>query len=612
MRISKDERGLTLMETMASLTVFAIITVGITPLLASSLRGSALSRSGTIAKDVALQSMERLRGLPFYIAYQSQTKKVDLLDMYFPCADPALDPLKGCTGEGTRSYNSATGTFTVTCGSSTTVGPSCAVPIPSGYSVSYATRFVRGDGTTLESPLSTYKRNPGTSEGALDTPPSQLVDVTVTARWTFGGAPQTYVLRSLLGDRKFGPIKMAALGRVAYGVQAQTGFQHTAGDAAFSDLTGTAGNTESRSQTRLVSSARQSVRGSEITLIRRPESTETEGAHLTGSPLLGVVTDLSAPPTQVQAPNPKTGAGGTLSHPNLSANDQIAFSSTTESENVSLGVTTGLPAAAGGFEFQAASGDITGLGYFWMHNQADPLQNELLKLDLTKKVFSLKSQSSLQMSGSSSVNTTPVGIGREVRAKANLDIELIRAMPVVYLPGAEDERHVLIIKDFTARLDCKAAGDTVNSSVITAEWSATFKMWRDSVNNGTSVDPVTGANEIVPTNVTLSSAVSSATGTTSVRTLLTTQGIPGGNPLIYDGLTPADDVYLFQDGLTNGYLADFTFHPITSAEELQGDLVRASVDGAINIQTVPTNVLFPDSGLQISVGSMSCEALDQR
>jgi hypothetical protein len=597
---------------MAALTVFAIITVGITPLLASSLRGSALSRSGTVGKDAALQAMERLRGLPFYVAFQAQAGKVDLLDMYFPCADPALSAANGCTGEGTRTYTAATGMFTLTCASGVT-GPSCAIPLPAGYSLRYEMRFVRGDGTTPEPPLSTYKRNPGATEAALDTPPSQLVDASVVALWNFGGDVQTYTLRSLLGDRKFGPIKVAGLARVAYGVQTQTSFQHTTGDTEFSDLTGLAGSTESRVQTRLVSTARQSVRGAEISLIRRPQDASEEAVHLGVSPLRAIVTDISAPPNQAPAPVSSPGAEVVLDHPNLLSNDEVAKMFTVATSGVDTNVTSGLPNAAGGFVFQPSNTT----GYFWMNNQTDILQNELLKLDLSKKVFSLKSQgtTSTTMSGDSNITTTALGVGRQVLGTADLFIDLLRAMPVTFLSGTEDERHALIIKDFTAAVDCKAAGDTTNSTV-TASWSATFKMWRDSNNNGTTG---LGGSEIVASNVaivatptTLTVNGTPVTATTSMKTILLGLGVPEGNPLIYDGLSPAQDVYLFKDAVKNGYLEDFTISMPTVSEELDGDLTRAGIDGAMNITTVPTNPLLPESGINIAVGSLSCETLDQR
>ena len=606
-RLHSKEDGLTLIETMAALTVFAIMTVGITPLLASSLRGSALSRSGTVGKDLALQAMERLRGLPYYVAYQSQTRQVDILDLYFPCADPALPSAKGCTGEGTRSYSSATGTFSLTCASGVT-GPSCAVPLPPGYSLRYDMRFVRGDGSTPEIPALTYKRNPGPTEGSLDSPPSQLVDASVTASWIFAGQTQSFTLRSLLGDRKFGPIKISGVARVAYGVQAQTSFQHDVGDTAVSDLTALAGNVESRVQTRLVSTSRQSVRGAEISLIRRPADATEESVHLGVSPLRGAVLDVSAPPNQAPTPVSSPGSSGvTLSHPNVTGNPSIAFMNQNDTTTgTTASVTSGLPAAAGGVQFQPASSTV---GYFWMNNQADILQNELLKLDLTRKMFSLKSQGTVAttMQASSSIATTTLGAGRQVLGQADLDIDMIRAMPTTYLTGPEDERHALILKDFTASVDCKAAGDTTNSSYA-HDWSVTFKMWRDANDNGTSG---LANNEISSQNIILTDELA-ASGVTSVKAYLLSLGVPEGNPLIYDGLTIATDVYLFKDGLKNGYLEDFTISAPSGSEELDGDLTRANIDGAINITTVPTNPVLPESGISISIGSLSCETLDQR
>jgi hypothetical protein len=52
--------------------------------------------------------------------------------------------------------------------------------------------------------------------------------------------------------------------------------------------------------------------------------------------------------------------------------------------------------------------------------------------------------------------------------------------------------------------------------------------------------------------------------------------------------------------------------PETTTEDATGTLTTAAIDGAIQMTTVPTNPLLPESGLNVSVGSLTCEALDKR
>ncbi|MFN2594277.1 MAG: prepilin-type N-terminal cleavage/methylation domain-containing protein, partial [Actinomycetota bacterium] len=49
----KSEDGFSLVEVMASMVIFTIITLGIAPLMAISLRGTNTGRIGTVGKELA-------------------------------------------------------------------------------------------------------------------------------------------------------------------------------------------------------------------------------------------------------------------------------------------------------------------------------------------------------------------------------------------------------------------------------------------------------------------------------------------------------------------------------------------------------------------------------
>lgn len=615
------ERGLTLVETLASITIFALITLGVSPLLISSIRGSALSRSYTVGKDLALEAMERARGLPFYVAFQAQQKKVDVLDLYLPCADPTLS-ITACAGEGVRAYAAATGTFTITC-ASTDTGPTCALPLVSGYSLRYEARFVREDGITAEPPPSTYKRDPSTTEGALDTPPTSLLELKITASWTLRGTQKSFSLQSLLGDRKFGSVKMSAVAKINFGVQALTSFVHTFGDARTSDLRAIAGQAESRLESRLVSNADQRVRAAEISLVRRAIDADPNSAALTpgGTPILGAVAEFRAPPNQTPATitNPAATSSITLEHPNLALNKEVAHLKTTSASGVDVKVVNELPSSTGAFTF---GGGLSPLGFFWVNNQTDAAQNALLRLDLTRKVFSLKRENEaiVPVTGQTSVSSAALGGGRFVRARAETFVNMIRAMPVNYLSGAEDERHIVLIKNFTASVDCTSVGTPASTQV--GDWTASLKIWWDPTNNGVpeiatkfiTINSATAAGGKTTLGAVLQADFDPANPTDPTRVSLNEGTGPAAtaNPLIFDGALPTDDVYLFSEGLKNGYLTSFTLKQLVTSEGAGGDLGTASVDGAIQLATVPTNPLLPESGLNVAIGSLSCEALDAR
>ena len=580
----RSQSGMTLVEVLASMMVFAIVTVGVVPLLGSALRGTELARAQTVARDTALQGMERARSLPYFVSYGAQTRKVDVLDIYFPCAQAPATNLTSCGGEGTRTF--ASGVFTTVCASGV-IGSTCSIPLPAGYSVTYAAKFVAPDGITLVSPPTNYKRNPNlTTEGQLDLPPSQLLELSVTVNWVSSGTPRSYLIRSIIGDRKVGVVKMAGVGRINYGVQASTSFVEPSGRV--SDLRLVAGTGESQLETRLVSTSRQVLDVASVSLVRRPE-TESASSEVLGT-LVGATASLNAPPSQSVTPAPASGA--TLNYPALVPPQDVAEIASTQVQSAQTSVVTELPSASGTFTYLS-----TPSRYLWIQNQADVGSNTILKLDGNRKVFSLyANDSSARLTGSTSGTSTPLGAGRKVETTATVTIPLLRFMPVTFIVGGPDwRRHVLMIDNFTATVRCTSTASGTASSI--ASWSGTLTYWRDPSDNGSLVD----AGFINPPV-----SISSASGNTDLQTLL------GGNPLVYDGLLPADDVYLFQPTIGNGYFTNFTLKTGGAAVRGGGAETNASIDGALNVTTVPTNPLLPESGLNISIGSLTCEALDKR
>ena len=100
----RSDKGLTLVETLVALTIFAIVSAAIVPLIASGLKGASLSRSYTVAKALAAGAMERARGLPYFVSVQGTIPPArrDLLDLYFP------DRNTGFSATGTNASSQPT------------------------------------------------------------------------------------------------------------------------------------------------------------------------------------------------------------------------------------------------------------------------------------------------------------------------------------------------------------------------------------------------------------------------------------------------------------------------------------------------------------------------
>ena len=139
-RTQRDsERGLTLVETLVAITIFAIMTLGTIPLLGTALKGGARTRTESVARNVASKTLERLRGFQYHVAYSATNRKIDLLDHFFPGRTPAYVASLG-TG-----FDSTTQTFVTTCDSVSSADACATLPdsaeIPDGYVVEVRATF---------------------------------------------------------------------------------------------------------------------------------------------------------------------------------------------------------------------------------------------------------------------------------------------------------------------------------------------------------------------------------------------------------------------------------------------------------------------------------------
>ncbi len=135
----REERGFTLVETLAALMIFSIVTLGTTPLLLSSMRGATLSGTFTVGKNLASEAMERVRGFPFFESVKNLTNppRRDVLDLYFP------DRVAGPSGSGFTGGNA----YVTLCTSTSklpaaSAGQACPPRVPAGFTLRYDAQFV--------------------------------------------------------------------------------------------------------------------------------------------------------------------------------------------------------------------------------------------------------------------------------------------------------------------------------------------------------------------------------------------------------------------------------------------------------------------------------------
>lgn len=580
----RSSRGFTLIETLAALMVFTIVTLGVIPLLTASLRGTNLSRSHNVAKNIAVRAMERVRGLPFHVAYETEPGDVDVLDLYHPGAtNPATTV---CPAAGT---------------------PECPQDLPNGYTLTYVATFVGSDGVTATPATSLVGYN--TNAVNVDEPPASLLRMQITVAWdTVAGLARDYSMTTLIGDRVFGRLKTKGTAKVDYGIRVGTSFS----GPDRTDLTALGGTSLSSTEVRTNGAADQTVRVGELTLLDADDGTVVDSGN-------GAVVDAHAPPTLNVADT--TAAGTIVTAPGVG---DVAGLDTTEAGdpepdgNVRVAVASELPSANGGFEFNVGGSSVLD---FWVDNpQADRIANpdDTLHLQSGAKLLSISTLDSptspnaaaASLSGFTSSEAEDEDDG--VHSYAEMNIETLRLLPTDFI-GAVDNTYggaVIAIDDFRATMSCDAYADTTaGTGDAEIEWSATLHYWRDTIpENG----PVTGEYVAVPL---------SGTGGDSLSAIA--QGID--NPLVYDAPSDGDpttvdeerDIYLFPTETNPGYLQTWASdNDVADGADISDDgrTATASLEGALQIDTaqIPATTGFDEFAMSVTIGSMSCEAVDFR
>lgn len=568
----RSSHGFTLVETLAALMVFTIVTLGVIPLLTASLRGTNVARSRNVAKNLAVRAMERVRGLPYYIAFSAQPKDVDVLDIYHP-------------GPGAT-------TTTITC--PTAGPPACPADIPNGYRLTFVSTFVASNGAT---PVTAAADSYNSNDETKDAPPASLLRMEVRVNWsTVGGRARNFALNTLIGDRAFGRLKVKGSGEIDYAIRVGTSF---ASPLARSDLTAIGGVSDSSIELRSNGAADQSVRGGELTL------REANNGNVLAS-ATGASADAHAPPSTNVADVP---AGpSTISDPTIGAvaglDSNEAGDPDTEGD-IKVAVQGELPAAQGGFQFAAGN---TTVPDFWInHPQMD---RAALQLQNAGRLLGIQSTTNVPggrggLFGYTSSRARDVDAG--VQSAARVDIEHLRLFPTDFI-RAVDATHdgaVVVIQNFTSTLSCSAFADaTAGAGSASISWSATVSYWEDT-------NPADG-----PVGGTYRSIDVAGTGPTTLAEV--------ANVLVYDA--PDDgapnfeqrDIYLFAtDETPRGYFQSWgSNNNVAEGADISDDgrSATAVLEGALRMDTapIPTPGTLDEFSMSIILGSMSCEAVDFR
>jgi prepilin-type N-terminal cleavage/methylation domain-containing protein len=583
-RKSAGEAGFTLIEVLAALTVFTIVTLGVVPVMISSVRGAALSRSFTRGKNVAVEAMERMRGLPFFESVGSvmpvTTGRVDVLDFYFPNA----------SASGMSGYQSAAKTFVTTCTAGSAVpaasgAVACPKVIPSGHTVKFEATFVSPLGTGFESeaPAANYNWNSTTTETA----PSQLLKMVVTVLWTHNGKERSTALTTLLGERNVVDDKIKASAAIGYVVESRSGYADPSGTKSI--LTAIAGTSDSRASSRTVASADQSVETGRLTL-QSEETASSDGQTLAEQ--AGASISLHAPPNSYLAPNPSP-QSASIADPDLG--QTVAVLGLGRVQSAGVKVETELPTATGGFSLGPTGPNLAVLN--------DPGQLGLDELHLAGNEMLTVDSGVTGTTNAFATDLIP-SASRKVESTATAAFTKLRMLPTNFIslsPGGADGS-VIVIENFSASLTCRATA-TFATSAATGTWQATLKYWRDkNANDGGVRD---GEYVSVPLSGSIGSTTADPLG----------QLMAGDNPLVFDDADPGRRLYLFNnpENGQRGYLSQWKSEPrIDPLVDTSGRDSSVELADVIQISSSPVNPSVEYSTVTANVGAMSCGAVDKR
>jgi prepilin-type N-terminal cleavage/methylation domain-containing protein len=615
------DQGFTLVEVMAALFVFTLITLGVVPLLISSLRASDLSRSETIAENTARAAMERIEGLPYFVGYEASPSKVDLLDLYYPKAS-------GPFGSG-QSYQSAAtnppltgtgGVFTTQCPPPSGTNPACPADIPTGYGLTFTATFVKPvTGTSpqtyqIVTPPSSY--NWGSA--GTDDPPAPLLDVTVVATWTIRGAAKSFQLRSILSTRHFlsgggvvatpspPPKLIDGAANLDYLYQGSTGFSSSTvgtGCAAApckSEAIETVGVSQSNIEIQDVASAVQDTRFGNVRIVRSypsgtapPPSPPPDLASASGA-----VSVYQAPPPKTSAAVDSSAALQDVVHPDLSST--VAELNDNQTGNISVSTKAQAPLAHGFFQSSSTS---TNMFESWLYNPQADFTGMRLDNSAPNGLLGVQRQGSSTppgiVNGYTTADTGKLNAAdRRVETKAFGQFKSLRLLKTNLATGVQP--NLVEIKDFQATVDCNSTADPATAAA-TASWSATLVYQAD----------LTSDNTVNPTPQTLN--LTGAPGTDPLASI--GPGAGKTNYPVYDVARTANDLWLFDDPSQGrkGFLAAWSSNKnLVATESADGRTTSATIDGAIRIDTAPVNPAIPETTINLSVGKLSCSAVDNR
>jgi prepilin-type N-terminal cleavage/methylation domain-containing protein len=569
-RTTGDASGFALVEIIVALSVIGLAAAASTPLLITGIDASVTARMNTQAKNLAQQRIESMRDLQFHVDRQNGPF-VDLLDIYYT----------------DRSTTAVTRTRANEVEVGQWVSGGGAAPAPTGpfykiqvaqvpgsalFSQTIYTQFLDYNGSPV---AATAFANYNSQTEGLDSPPTNMVGVTVVTSWTRAGSSHSYASYTRIADSRGAGSSVTS--------QASGNFLRLS-------ATGASANSLSVDLLDSMASGALSTGSLATADIRSLQATDAAADGYAGA--TAVATSPSGGGSQNSPVSAFSSTGDT-------ANCGWVSAGITQVADVSAATTSGLPQVPSDLDVnvppthqsgaQLMGGGSDRCGSFGFSNQSTSYDSNLMLASNVPLVRLANDTSTTLVANSTSwVNASAaVGTSHSVTSGAGAG----SSKTLQLFPGASfvtDGYGVLDVRLTTGVIACSSTVVSgVNTSASTGSWSITIDYWRasDLLGHGT--------------RTTLGTYTwNSATGSGSADPLAS--------------VNPAS-LIVYQNGLTVLHLSDYisSWSTARSIVENPGSGLH-QLNGIVSITTQPVRSGDLLSAVGVLLGNLSCVADDSR
>ena len=572
-RKTGDDAGFALVEILVSLFIIGLAAAASTPLLITGIDASVTARMNTQAKNLAQQRIESMRDLQFHVDRQNGPF-IDLLDIYYTDRNTAAT---------TRTHANEVEVGQWVSGGASAPAPSgpfymvkvAQVPGSPQFGQTIYTQFLDATGAAV--PASTFATYNSQTEG-LDSPPTNMVGVTVVTSWTRAGSSHSYASYTRITDSRGAGSSVTS--------QASGSFLRLS-------ATGSSSNSLSVDLLDSMASGALSTGSLATADIRSLQATDAAANGYAGAS--AVATSPSGGGSQSSPVSAFTSTGDT-------ANCGWVSSGVTQVADVTAATTGGLPQVPSdidgnvppthqsGAQLLGATGNTNNkCGSFGFSNQSSTYDPNLMLASNVPLVRLQDDSTSTVLADSTSWVNASAAAGTSHSVTSGASAGSSKSLQL--FPGASfvtDGYGVLDVQLTSGVIACSSTvSGGVTASASTGSWTVTVDYWHATDLLGHGTRTVLGT-----------------------YTWNSTTGSGSADPLA--SVNPAS-IVVYQNGLTVLHLSDYisTWSTARSIVENPGSGLH-QLNGIVSITTQPVRSGDPLSSIGVLLGNLSCVANDSR